>query len=354
MPADTENMALNRGGQAQNYNTMAHPDNSHMDVGSWNDPISKAGKEPEWGHSPPTSHQHIYVGQSMQPEDEKKKDRIELQSLPLNGVLRQPTGQFVINIFLQIAAFAAAIAFGIFAIKSVRIASQANELANQANDIARRANVFADEAIGQAWLANQFTLIALCLSTDADVDIIREGCTAVINSAASVLRDTASSLFPAEPERPTSTTASIVPTLTSRMLTTRLTSTIPTSFMSSSTGGPSSTTATSDPTSSQTVLPPSSSPTSPPSSTSSTSPERPSGSLSSSGIGIIVGMIVLFLVLLAIGLLFWQFRKRKRASASSPGRASSISKFRNTVMQQFRSLFMDTRVVISEVGITKI
>ena len=59
--------------------------------------------------------------------------------------------QFIIISLLQAAAFAVAIAFGIFAIKSVQVGDQANRYANQ--------------AIEQALTANQLTLLTFCLST---------------------------------------------------------------------------------------------------------------------------------------------------------------------------------------------
>ena len=64
------------------------------------------------------------------------------------ATLSPPLGQFVINVILQIAGFAAAISFGVFAVKSVTVAIQSENLANA--------------ALEQALLANQVALINLC------------------------------------------------------------------------------------------------------------------------------------------------------------------------------------------------
>ena len=63
-------------------------------------------------------------------------------------VLSPPIGQFVINTLLQAAAFAAAIAFGVFAIKSVNKADTAN--------------YYAAQALEEARIANQIAMIVLC------------------------------------------------------------------------------------------------------------------------------------------------------------------------------------------------
>jgi hypothetical protein len=72
--------------------------------------------------------------------------------LPLQQVttLSPPIGQFYINLLLQAAAFAAAIAFGVYAVKSVTVGHEANTYAQQATQ--------------QASVANQLAMLALCLS----------------------------------------------------------------------------------------------------------------------------------------------------------------------------------------------
>jgi hypothetical protein len=67
--------------------------------------------------------------------------------------IRQPVAQFVINSLLQVAAFATAIAFGVFAVKSV--------------DVQDLANNYASQATLEALTANQLTLLSFCLSVIA-------------------------------------------------------------------------------------------------------------------------------------------------------------------------------------------
>ncbi len=64
--------------------------------------------------------------------------------------IRQPVAQFIINSLLQAAAFVVAIAFGIYAIKSVQVGDIGNHYANQ--------------AAGQALTANQLTLLTFCFA----------------------------------------------------------------------------------------------------------------------------------------------------------------------------------------------
>jgi hypothetical protein len=66
------------------------------------------------------------------------------------STISPPVGQFIINMLLQVAAFAAAIAFGIFAVKSVMVGNLANGYANQ--------------AVRLAVTANQLAMLSLCLS----------------------------------------------------------------------------------------------------------------------------------------------------------------------------------------------
>jgi len=76
------------------------------------------------------------------------------QTQPLHQVttFSPPVGQFVVNSMLQGAGFVAAIAFGIYAVKSVRVGNVANQYAGQAAQ--------------QAAIANQLALLAVCLSGD--------------------------------------------------------------------------------------------------------------------------------------------------------------------------------------------
>ena len=81
----------------------------------------------------------------------------------MTATLTPPLGQFFINMILQIAAFVAAIAFGVFAVKSIDIARTANEYS-------ARANGYAAEALEEARLANQVAMLAVC-SQSGDVQV---------------------------------------------------------------------------------------------------------------------------------------------------------------------------------------
>lgn len=61
-----------------------------------------------------------------------------------------PLGQFIINSLLQAAAFVAAVAFGVYAVKSVTVGNSANQYAHQ--------------AVQQAQIANQLAVLAVCIS----------------------------------------------------------------------------------------------------------------------------------------------------------------------------------------------
>jgi hypothetical protein len=136
----------------------------------------KAEKQPERGHLPHASHPPLH-GINIETSEIQEKLISDLRAQLLKGVeLRQPAAQFFINTLLQLAAFAAAIAFGVFAIKSVQEANRANDLASEsnklaiaANNMAFQANNIADESIDMARLANQLTFLALCLSSEGQV-----------------------------------------------------------------------------------------------------------------------------------------------------------------------------------------
>jgi hypothetical protein len=66
------------------------------------------------------------------------------------ATLSPPLGQFVVNSFLQVAALVAAVAFGVFAIRSVQLTQTANGYAVQALD--------------QSIMANNLALVSVCLS----------------------------------------------------------------------------------------------------------------------------------------------------------------------------------------------
>ena len=92
-------------------------------------------------------------------DDEKKNGLLKKTT----ATLTPPLGQFFINMILQIAAFAAAIAFGVFAVKSIDIARTANEYSASANS-------YAAQALEEARVANQVAMLAVCSQT-ADVEV---------------------------------------------------------------------------------------------------------------------------------------------------------------------------------------
>lgn len=67
------------------------------------------------------------------------------------ATLSPPVGQFIINTILQMAGFAAAIAFGVFAVRSVNVGHDANR--------------FAAQALDEAVIANKLAMLALCLAS---------------------------------------------------------------------------------------------------------------------------------------------------------------------------------------------
>jgi hypothetical protein len=77
------------------------------------------------------------------------------RSLQRVATLSPPAGQFLINTLLQAAGFAAAIAFGIYAVRSVTVGNSANQYANQ--------------AVQLAVTANQLAILAVCLSNGTQV-----------------------------------------------------------------------------------------------------------------------------------------------------------------------------------------
>lgn len=95
------------------------------------------------------------------PEKEEAKENRLLNET--RATLTPPLGQFFINMILQIAAFAAAIAFGVFAVKSIDIARTANKYSASANS-------YAAQALEEAHVANQIAMLAVC-SQSGDLQV---------------------------------------------------------------------------------------------------------------------------------------------------------------------------------------
>ncbi|KAG8526597.1 uncharacterized protein KY384_008798 [Bacidia gigantensis] len=79
-----------------------------------------------------------------------EKVKKDINDTPHKTTISPPIGQFAISAVLQLAAFAVAISFGIFAVKSVRISNEANR--------------YASEALEETRLANRIALLAICAS----------------------------------------------------------------------------------------------------------------------------------------------------------------------------------------------
>lgn len=102
------------------------------------------------------------------PEKQSTED-IHQPPAPQVAKLTPPLGHFIINTLLQIAAFAAAIAFGIYAVKSVTVGNDANGYAAEANKYAAQAVRQAQVANELALMADQMAMISVCLATSNQV-----------------------------------------------------------------------------------------------------------------------------------------------------------------------------------------
>lgn len=81
---------------------------------------------------------------------------VELQQqFPQGLALSPPLGELIISSLLQVLALGVAVAFGVYAVKSVRVASEANS--------------FAVQALAEARLANQIAMLSICTSMKDDV-----------------------------------------------------------------------------------------------------------------------------------------------------------------------------------------
>ncbi|KAL9621792.1 MAG: hypothetical protein Q9160_003765 [Pyrenula sp. 1 TL-2023] len=112
------------------------------------------------------------------------------------ATLSPPVGQFIINTILQMAGFAAAIAFGVFAVKSVSVGHDANR--------------FAAQALDEAVIANKLAMLAVCLASVNQTEQTQNICSSIIAGAATLLPSAASNvntLLPS-PTTATSTTTS--------------------------------------------------------------------------------------------------------------------------------------------------
>jgi hypothetical protein len=109
-----------------------------------NNPISKTESTPEKQNE--AAHSQNKSSPQTQSVEQSNTPLLREQILDI----RQPVAQFIINSLLQAAAFTVALAFGIFAVKSVQVGDAANGYANQAAE--------------QALTANQLTLLTFCFA----------------------------------------------------------------------------------------------------------------------------------------------------------------------------------------------
>lgn len=98
---------------------------------------------------------------SSSPTAEKEGGKLNRLSRYKTATLYPPLGQFFFNMILQIAMFASAIAFGV---KSIDIAKTANEYSASANSFSAR-------ALEEARVANQLSMLAVCLQA-GDVKVM--------------------------------------------------------------------------------------------------------------------------------------------------------------------------------------
>lgn len=232
---------------------------------------------------------NIDEGNSV-PREKAKGTAITSTKVSHSTVLVPPLGQFLLSMLLQTAGLVAAVAFGVFAILSVKVAKEANTLAKTANDLTYNGMVYAnkqaDKASELATAANRLALLMLCLSNDSRISN-SSACARVIDTATLIIPDLATSLFP--------------PGLT---------------------GNP-------------TIVP--------------TDDAPPTGSASGSSgarIGMILGIIIgVVVTAVFLGWLLLFRRRRNRSTRNSSSQAQAKD---HAVAKTFRALFMDTRLITKE------
>lgn len=226
------------------------------------------------------------------PGEKAQGSTITSTKVSQSTVLVPPLGQFLLSMLLQTAGLVAAVAFGVFAILSVKVAKEANILAKTANDLTYNGTMYAnnqaDEASKLATAANRLALLTLCLLNDSRISN-SSTCARVIDTATSTMSDLAASLFP-----PGSTAS----------------------------GRP-----TSQP-------------------TSAAHPPGAKSGLSRARIGMIIGVAIG--VVVTVVFLGWLLLFRRRCNRSTRNSDSQARGNESTVSQTFRALFMDTRLVTKE------
>lgn len=105
--------------------------------------------------APNTTNPAPTPNKSLSPPSKEKKEKLNKPLKKATATLSPPLGQFFITIILQVATFTSAIAFGVFAVKSIHIARTANEYSASANS-------FSAQALEEARIANQVAMLAVC------------------------------------------------------------------------------------------------------------------------------------------------------------------------------------------------
>ncbi|KAH7130719.1 hypothetical protein B0J11DRAFT_578230 [Dendryphion nanum] len=108
------------------------------------------------GNNPAQHRPDITVPTYVEPLD-NKLTHSERISEKITKHLQTSRVQFILTMLLQIAAFAVTVAFGIFAVWSVKLGNEAN--------------LCAEKAFKQSELSNRQTIVTLCLSQELRVDL---------------------------------------------------------------------------------------------------------------------------------------------------------------------------------------
>lgn len=135
-------------------------------------------------------------GGNSAPSEKGKGPAIASTNMSHSTVLVPPLGQFLLSMLLQTAGLVAAVAFGVFAILSVKVAETGNDLTYNGT---MYANKQAAEASELATAANRLALLTLCLSNDLRIPDNSSACARVIDTATIIIPDLAASLFPPSP-----------------------------------------------------------------------------------------------------------------------------------------------------------
>lgn len=134
-------------------NLLSLPSDAFITSESQSNPATIPTQSPNLPHSSTPTSPHEFIEKSL-PNPLFQSPNSSKQ---ITATLTPPVGQFWVNFSLQLIAIVAAIAFGIFAVKSVNVGIEANGLASLSNR-------YAVGAIDAARTANQLALVAVCMA----------------------------------------------------------------------------------------------------------------------------------------------------------------------------------------------